>query len=174
MNRATDSSGPSPASPLPAALLRMGAWLSPVLGRLPVEPPSWLLARMLSERWWPQVAPQTRAALCGRRVDVVVRDLGLRFRLCAEAQGIRLAAAHGPVCVTIQADARAFLDLMAGQEDPDTLFFERRLVMEGDTAFALLLKNTIDAVGPVAWFNRDVRRPAGAGTSAADATPRRP
>ena len=135
----------------PARLHRLGAWLSPVFSRLPVQPPSLVLARMLSERWWPQVPMSARAGLCGRRVDVVVLDLGLTFRLCAEKRGIRLAMAQEPLAVTIQADARAFLDLMAGREDPDTLFFERRLVMEGDTAFALLLKNTLDAVGPVTW-----------------------
>jgi len=135
----------------PARLHRLGVCLSPLFSRLPVQPPSLVLSRMLSERWWPQVPMSARAGLCGRRVDVVVLDLGLTFRLCAEKRGIRLAMAQEPLAVTIQADARAFLDLMAGREDPDTLFFERRLVMEGDTAFALLLKNTLDAVGPVTW-----------------------
>jgi predicted lipid carrier protein YhbT len=32
------------------------------------------------------------------------------------------------------------------QEDPDTLFFSRRLAMEGDTELGLLVKNTIDAI----------------------------
>ena len=31
-------------------------------------------------------------------------------------------------------------------EDPDTLFFSRRLVMEGDTELGLLVKNTLDAL----------------------------
>lgn len=64
---------------------------------------------------------------------------------------LRMATAQEPMAVCIQADAHAFIDLLEGREDPDTLFFERRLVMEGDTAFALLLKNTLDAVGPVTW-----------------------
>jgi predicted lipid carrier protein YhbT len=32
------------------------------------------------------------------------------------------------------------------QEDPDTLFFSRRLSMEGDTELGLLVKNTIDSI----------------------------
>ena len=32
------------------------------------------------------------------------------------------------------------------QEDPDTLFFSRRLSMEGDTELGLLVKNTLDAI----------------------------
>ena len=132
-------------------LHRLGVWLSPLARRLPVQPPSFVLAKLLSERWWPQVPPSSRTGLCGRRVDVIVSDLGLRFSLCAEGRGLRMAGANEPLAVSIQADARAFLDLLEGREDPDTLFFERRLVMEGDTAFALLLKNTLDAVGPVQW-----------------------
>lgn len=31
-------------------------------------------------------------------------------------------------------------------EDPDTLFFQRRLMLEGDTATGLLLKNLLDAL----------------------------
>jgi predicted lipid carrier protein YhbT len=32
------------------------------------------------------------------------------------------------------------------KEDPDTLFFSRRLLMEGDTELGLLVKNTLDAL----------------------------
>ena len=32
------------------------------------------------------------------------------------------------------------------QQDPDTLFFNRRLVMEGDTELGLVVKNTPDAL----------------------------
>ena len=32
------------------------------------------------------------------------------------------------------------------KEDPDTLFFSRRLVVEGDTELGLIAKNTLDAV----------------------------
>jgi predicted lipid carrier protein YhbT len=32
------------------------------------------------------------------------------------------------------------------QEDPDTLFFNRRLSMEGDTELGLVVKNAIDAL----------------------------
>ena len=43
-----------------------------------------------------------------------------------------------------------FIDeLERGEEDPDRLFFERALVMEGDTELGLVLKNTLDAIGPL-------------------------
>jgi predicted lipid carrier protein YhbT len=42
-----------------------------------------------------------------------------------------------------------FWRLAADDEDADTLFFERELSMEGDTEYGLLLKNTLDSIGPM-------------------------
>lgn len=39
-----------------------------------------------------------------------------------------------------------FLELLARQEDPDTLFSHRRLALEGDTELGLAVKNMPDAV----------------------------
>ena len=40
----------------------------------------------------------------------------------------------------------AYLQLLARQEDPDTLFFNRELEITGDTELGLLVKNLLDAV----------------------------
>ena len=45
-----------------------------------------------------------------------------------------------------RASARDFMRIAAREEDSDTLFFNRRLVVEGDTEAALLVKNTLDAI----------------------------
>ena len=42
----------------------------------------------------------------------------------------------------------AFYQLLQRQEDPDTLFFNRRLSIEGDTELGLMVKNTLDALDP--------------------------
>ena len=44
------------------------------------------------------------------------------------------------------ANLSAFLQLLARQEDPDTLFFKRELEITGDTELGLLVKNMLDAV----------------------------
>ena len=54
-------------------------------------------------------------------------------------------ASHTPD-LTISASAHDFMQLAMRREDPDTLFFSRRLVMEGDTELGLLVKNTLDAL----------------------------
>jgi predicted lipid carrier protein YhbT len=65
-----------------------------------------------------------------------------------EGQGDRFAARRRApqVDLEIAASARDFLALARREEDPDTLFFCRRLSMEGDTELGLLVKNTLDAI----------------------------
>ena len=48
--------------------------------------------------------------------------------------------------LTFRASLASFLQLIARQEDPDTLFFNRELCIEGDTELGLILKNMLDAV----------------------------
>ena len=47
---------------------------------------------------------------------------------------------------TITATLSVFLRLLAREEDPDTLFFNRELSVEGDTELGLMVKNMLDAV----------------------------
>jgi predicted lipid carrier protein YhbT len=44
------------------------------------------------------------------------------------------------------ASLSAFLQMVSRQEDPDTLFFNRSLSIEGDTELGLRVKNMLDAL----------------------------
>lgn len=48
--------------------------------------------------------------------------------------------------LAFRANLSAFLQVAARQEDPDTLFFNRELSIEGDTELGLIVKNMLDAV----------------------------
>ena len=48
--------------------------------------------------------------------------------------------------LAFRANLSAFLQLAARQEDPDTLFFNRELSIEGDTELGLIVKNMLDAI----------------------------
>jgi len=48
--------------------------------------------------------------------------------------------------LAFRANLSAFLQLAARQEDPDTLFFNRTLSVEGDTELGLIVKNMLDAM----------------------------
>ena len=117
--------------------------------RLPTEPPSFVLARLLDRLLLARLPGDARAALGGRTVEVAVSDLGLRVRLQLGPRGFRVAPARSETAVRIVAPAASYWRLLRGDDDADRLFFERALVMEGDTEMGLVLKNTLDAIGPL-------------------------
>lgn len=132
-----------PPLPAPPESLRR------LIERLPVEPPSMLLAVVLDRVLLPRLDTEARAQLAGQTVEVCVTDFGLRLRLALGRTGFTLAPPAGAPRLRVAATAAAFWRLAAGEEDADTLFFERALVMEGDTEYGLRLKNTLDAIGPL-------------------------
>ena len=78
-----------------------------------------------------------------------VSDFGLRVHLRLGRQGFVAAGDADAPELQIRATAEAFVRLARGQDDPDRLFFERQLLMEGDTELGLVLKNALDAIGPL-------------------------
>jgi predicted lipid carrier protein YhbT len=130
---------------LDAALPR----LARVVERLPVEPPSFVLARVLDRLLLPHLDEASRVALQCRTVELCVEGTGLRVRLQLLPGGFAVAPAASPVALRIAAPPASYLRLLRGEDDADRLFFERALVMEGDTEFGLVLKNTLDAIGPL-------------------------
>ncbi len=83
--------------------------------------------------------------LQGRWLRIEVSDLGMAWSLTRDAVGLRLAR-ESPVDVCIRGNWKEFLLLASRQEDPDTLFFRRRLVIEGDTDLGLAVKNLVDSL----------------------------
>lgn len=84
-------------------------------------------------------------ALDGKAVRIEVSDAPCRVDLAI--RGERLEAAHGRTPdVTIRGPLADFWRLATRAEDPDTLFFQRRLSIEGDTETGLHVKNLLDAL----------------------------
>lgn len=84
-----------------------------------------------------------------RVLAVKVRDAQVeyRLRLTGPAGFAPVAGTQAPD-LTINGTLYDFLALVTRREDSDTLFFNRRVVMEGDTALGLELKNLLDAMDP--------------------------
>ena len=81
----------------------------------------------------------------GRWLRIDVSDLGMTWCLTRDLVGLRLAQ-DAPADVCIRGNWKEFLLLASRQEDPDTLFFRRRLVIEGDTDLGLAIKNLVDSL----------------------------
>ncbi len=76
-------------------------------------------------------------------LQIEVMDLALDHRLTLN-RGKLAAAPNGQVVdVRFGGNAREFLLLALNEEDPDTLFFQRRLRLEGDTELGLEIKNLL-------------------------------
>ena len=84
--------------------------------------------------------------LIGRQIEIAVSDWGVRFRFGVNSGRFTPLAQNAAVDLSITATARDFALLASGDEDADTLYFDRRVLVEGDTELALLIKNTLDAL----------------------------
>jgi predicted lipid carrier protein YhbT len=136
--------------------------LAKVVSRLPAAPPSLAFSAAANRLLWPALQTLDWQALVGRRYAIRVKDIGLYLRFTVTPRGF--APDSGAPDLTISAHARDFLLLLARREDPDTLFFSRRLVSEGDTELGLTVKNLLDALdtdlvlgrlpSPMAWTAR--------------------
>lgn len=84
--------------------------------------------------------------LHGRTVAIRIEDIGLEYRLFHGVGGFYAGMEGREPDVTMSGSLYAFLVLALRQEDPDTLFFQRRLRIEGDTALGLQVKNLLDSL----------------------------
>jgi Putative lipid carrier protein len=81
----------------------------------------------------------------GRWLSIEVRDIGLRWFTSVENDQLIVRQA-AEADVSFSANASDLLMIAARKQDPDTLFFQRRLVIEGDTELGLYVKNLMDAI----------------------------
>jgi O2-independent ubiquinone biosynthesis accessory factor UbiT len=128
------------------APVRIPQPLGRLLGRLPQWPPSAALATVLNLGLAERLDQGALALLRDKVIRIVVRDAGIAFTLSFDGNAFRPRSAAAVADVTISASTWDFTLLAARKEDPDTLFFARRLTMDGDTETGLIVKNMLDAV----------------------------
>lgn len=130
-----------------------------LLARLPAYPGSLMFVTALNLALAKKLAPDVTQLLHGKKLRLRVTDAQLTFDFEWLDGRFTACQNRGVADLTISASAHDFVLLARRQEDPDTLFFSRRLSMEGDTELGLLVKNTIDGIElPV--FNLDAFKPA--------------
>ena len=128
------------------ALPECPAVLASLLARLPAWPGSLLLASALNAVLAPRLPPDVAQRLHQRRLRIHVRDARLAFDFTWLGTRFAPLVRQAETDLTISASGPDFLRMAQRQEDADTLFFSRRLSMEGDTELGLAVKNTLDAL----------------------------
>jgi len=157
--------------PDPAALLPvLRAPLRVVFAQAPERALTRLLAVGLTHLLRGQALAGRLPELAGKHVSLLVSDLHreLRFRItpaglasgwdtawpkncscvCPRRDGFApgTSAVHGGWDVRIRGSYDDFWRLASRSEDPDTLFFQRRLTIEGETETGLMIKNLLDGL----------------------------
>ena len=104
-----------------------------------------VLEQVLSWQFRQALADGELDFLEGRWLSIHVRDIGLLW-YTSVVDGRLVVSQQADADVSFSADASDLLMIAARKQDPDTLFFQRRLVIEGDTELGLYVKNLMDAI----------------------------
>ncbi|HRA03672.1 MAG: SCP2 sterol-binding domain-containing protein [Sulfuritalea sp.] len=130
-----------PSFSLPALIARIGT-------RLPQFPHSVNLALALNAAKRLGVLPEeTLEQIEDKRFRVTVLDTGMVADFTYRGGAFRpLWNTAGMPDLQFAAPLAAYLQMVSRQEDPDTLFFNRTLSIEGDTELGLRVKNMLDAL----------------------------
>ena len=80
---------------------------------------------------------------------------GRRACFCCRSGAFHTLSASSPEPeLELRAGVGDFVALIRGTADADTLFFQRRLKIAGDTELGLIVKNWLDAAARPAWLAR--------------------
>ncbi len=84
------------------------------------------------------------AFLEGKVLCIEIDDLGHREFFTVNKQCISIAQSDNVFDVRLSGNLHSFISLMKHQVDPDTLFFQRKLMITGDTELGLEVKSLFD------------------------------
>lgn len=130
---------PHPVTPLPLTALRR------FLRAVPDGVHAELISRLANHLLRGQALSRNLAPIEGRCLCLTINDTGNVWRFRVRAGRLYPQPAGAPADVSIRGELADFLLLATRAEDPDTLFFARRLSLEGETETGLFVKNQLDA-----------------------------
>ena len=128
-----------PRPPLPLSL---------PLGLVPERMQSLAAAQALNRIFVRERAQGELDFLEGKHVRIRVDDAGTAFAINLNRGWFRTAEPKRTPDLSVSGTLYDYLLLITGREDPDTLFFQRRLRMQGDTELGVYLKNFLASVDP--------------------------
>jgi predicted lipid carrier protein YhbT len=125
---------------------RLPRLLTLPFGILPPRLNSSVLAQILNRVFKPELSSGELEFLDQRVMLIRVDDARLSYRLTLRNGRLQAADSGRGADLSIEGTTYDFLLLATRREDPDTLFFNRRLRLGGDTELGLYVKNFLDGV----------------------------
>jgi predicted lipid carrier protein YhbT len=116
-----------------------------LIPQLPVKPLCYLLAPLLNRLFEAAIKEGELDFLEENVFQVVVTGPDLEFYISFQNNSLAVLPTSGRWDLRISGSAYDFMLLATRREDADTLFFQRRIVTEGDTEMGLFLKNFLDS-----------------------------
>lgn len=104
------------------------------------------LSEILSRVFKEAIEDGDLAFLEGKWLKVVITDLHLTWFLTVVNDVIIIKDNATTTDVSFSAEVNELILVAGRKEDPDTLFFQRRLSIEGDTELGLEVKNLLDNI----------------------------
>ncbi len=121
-------------------------WLGKIGRQLPGRPPRFVLITVLNTMLKKGLLPADMAVFDGKKFEIDVLDAGINIRFCADGERFLDQPFNDAPDLRLAANGIDFMRMMLREEDPDTLFFNRKLHIEGDTELGLITKNLLDSV----------------------------
>lgn len=79
-------------------------------------------------------------------IHILIEDAGIEYRFTLDNNKLLAAGKNDIPDLVLQGTLYNYLLLASRREDTDTLFFSRRLKMQGDTELGLYVKNFLDGL----------------------------
>lgn len=137
MQPSTPSARSEPLLPKPLAL---------PLRALPAPVHSRTLVTMLNRLFDDSIRAGELDFLLGRLVGISIEDAGVEYRLTFDGNRLVAGDRMRTPDLALKGTLYNYMLLASRVEDTDTLFFSRRLHMQGDTELGLYLKNFLDGL----------------------------
>lgn len=131
-----------PASRLLLRCIPPPARVAPLLRMVPIPVRKQLLERTMARVLAVPLAGDDLDFMDGRRLGIEVSDLGLEWVIAC--RNGRLLVCDELAEASVRGTATDLLLLASRLEDADTLFFQRRLVLTGDTELGLTVRNLLE------------------------------
>ena len=131
---------------MPLPDITLPQWCAQIGRRLPALPPRFALVKTLNLMLKRGLLPADMSLFDGRTFEIDVLDAGITVRFTADGERFLDRRFEGAPDLRLAANGVDFLRMMLREEDPDTLFFKRKLQIEGDTELGLITKNLLDSV----------------------------
>lgn len=134
-----------PRAPLTTALNRLPHLLGGATRLLPFVLQRQCILLMLQHVLQERINTGDLDFLGGRQLQIWISDADIRWTFGMQQRRLTLSQDRHANTV-IRGKLAEFILLASRKEDPDTLFFQRRLAIEGDTDLGLELKNVLDTL----------------------------